>query len=68
MTWDLNLALFYDSNEQIGELFVAILEQRSTWQDVVRTFSEEDIEIPIYDIPVQQRVRARWTKSRRFLM
>jgi len=23
----------------------------------VRTFSEEDIEIPIYDIPVQQRVR-----------
>jgi len=31
-------------------------------QDVVRTFSEEDIEIPIYDIPLRQRVRARWTK------
>jgi|GEM_PF-3628757 len=28
-------------------------------QDVVRTFSEEDIEIPIYDIPLQQQVRAR---------
>ncbi len=24
----------------------------------VRTFWEEDMEIPIYDIPVQQRVRA----------
>ena len=26
-------------------------------QDVVRTFSEENIEIPIYDIPLQQRLR-----------
>jgi len=26
-----------------------------TWQDVVRTFLEENIEIPIYDIPVQRR-------------
>ena len=28
-------------------------------QDVVRTFSEEDIQIPIYDIPLQQRARTR---------
>jgi len=25
----------------------------------VRTFFEEDIEIPVYEIPVRQRVRAR---------
>jgi len=25
-------------------------------QDAVRTFSEEDIKIPIFDIPLQQRV------------
>jgi len=32
-----------------------------TWQDVVRTFFEnleEKIEIPIYDIPLQQRMTA----------
>ena len=28
-------------------------------QDVVRTFSEENIEIPIYDIPLRQWSRAR---------
>ncbi len=27
------------------------------WQDVVRTFSQENIEIPIYDLPLRQRVR-----------
>jgi len=27
-------------------------------QDAVRTFSQEDMEIPIYDIPLQQRVKA----------
>jgi len=28
-------------------------------QDAVRTFSEEDIQIPVYDIPLQQRIRVR---------
>ncbi len=29
-----------------------------TWQDVVRTSWEQDIEIPIYEIPLGKRVRA----------
>jgi len=31
-------------------------------QDVVRTFSEEDIEIPIYGIPLRQRVKSTLTQ------